>query len=1041
MASTLKHLRSSTADKRPTASGLVEGQLAINTASGTPALFFKDSNGGVVKVGPAHVGATAPNAVPAGSAGNSLGELWVDNSLTTAGLNYYTGSAFVNLTPSGTTTTVGLVELATPAETQTGTDAVRAVTPSGLQSKVSDSTSTTSSTTIASSTAVKSAYDLANAALPKAGGTVTGELLIGNTGSLVFEGSTDDSFETTIAVTDPTADRTITFPNITGTVVTTGDSGTVTSAMIANDTIVNADINSAAAIAYSKLALSSGIVNTDISASAAIVDTKLATISTADKVSLSALNIDDATDIGGPLEGGDLFIVDDGAGGTNRKASAFRMSQLAYSGVTGDIAIASGGTASISAGVIVNADVNSAAAIDFSKLASLTSANILLGNASNVATSTAVTGDVTISNAGVTAIAAGAIVDADVSASAEIAVSKLADGSARQLLQTDAAGTGVEWASNIDIPGTLDVTSAATFDSTIGASAGTASLPSITFTGDLNTGIYSPGADQVAVATNGSGRLFIGPTGQVGIAQSSLATGGFTAGTLRIGHATGQTAGVLLQNTSTATDSSFWYTDGTDSFLGSNNGYFAHFTGGTERLRITSAGLVGVGTSSPGYAFDCLAGSGSAVAARFRGNGGANNNTQIRFYGNNAAADQWAIGGSIATSDTGRDFHIYDLVANANRFAIDSSGRVGIGSTDVQSKLDVRDDSEFGIITIRRSTSPTVNMGFGINSAQTESTINYQTSSGLKFTQSGSEKARLDGSGRFLVGTSTARSVAGASFWAQYIEGTGSGAWGASAIINNNNDSYGPVIVFGKSRGATIGSNTVVVNGDILGDIRFCGADGSSLNSYGGQIKCEVDGTPGTSDMPGRLVFSTTADGASSPTERMRIRQTGQVNIVGDGLTVESSAAAGTTAIIMQGRYGATLGSPLTGTVSIYVWTNGNIQNTNNSYTGISDVKLKENIVDATSQWDDIKALQVRKYNFKEGQTHTQIGLIAQEVERVSPGLVTESPDLDEDGNDLGTVTKGVNYSVLYMKAVKALQEAMERIEQLEAKVAALEAA
>jgi hypothetical protein len=52
-----------------------------------------------------------------------------------------------------------------------------------------------------------------------------------------------------------------------------------------------------------------------------------------------------------------------------------------------------------------------------------------------------------------------------------------------------------------------------------------------------------------------------------------------------------------------------------------------------------------------------------------------------------------------------------------------------------------------------------------------------------------------------------------------------------------------------------------------------------------------------------------------------------------------------------------------------------------------------------------------------------------------------ESPDRDEDGNDLGTVTKSVNYSVLYMKAVKALQEAIERIEQLEAKVAALESA
>jgi hypothetical protein len=134
---------------------------------------------------------------------------------------------------------------------------------------------------------------------------------------------------------------------------------------------------------------------------------------------------------------------------------------------------------------------------------------------------------------------------------------------------------------------------------------------------------------------------------------------------------------------------------------------------------------------------------------------------------------------------------------------------------------------------------------------------------------------------------------------------------------------------------------------------------------------------------------------------------------------------------MIAGAYGAT--GVNTGTTSFLVATNGNVTNTNNSYGAISDAKLKENIVDATPQWDDLKALQVRKYNFKEGQTHTQIGLVAQEVELISPGLVTESPDRDKEGNDLGTVTKSVNYSVLYMKAVKALQEAMERIESLEA--------
>ena len=90
--------------------------------------------------------------------------------------------------------------------------------------------------------------------LALAGGTVTGELLIGNTGSLAFEGSTDNAFETYLAVVDPTADRTITLPDVSGTVVTTGDTGSVTSTMIADGTIVNADINASAAIGFSKLA-------------------------------------------------------------------------------------------------------------------------------------------------------------------------------------------------------------------------------------------------------------------------------------------------------------------------------------------------------------------------------------------------------------------------------------------------------------------------------------------------------------------------------------------------------------------------------------------------------------------------------------------------------------------------------------------------------------------------------------------------------------------------------------------------------------------
>jgi len=135
------------------------------------------------------------------------------------------------------------------------------------------------------------------------------------------------------------------------------------------------------------------------------------------------------------------------------------------------------------------------------------------------------------------------------------------------------------------------------------------------------------------------------------------------------------------------------------------------------------------------------------------------------------------------------------------------------------------------------------------------------------------------------------------------------------------------------------------------------------------------------------------------------------------------------------------------GTQRIRIELDGDIDNSNNSYGSLSDVKLKENIVDASSQWEDIKAIKVRNYNFKSStglSTHKQIGVVAQELETVSAGLVKTENDIETnktsgEGTITGT-TKSVKYSILYMKAIKALQEAMAKIEVLETKVAALEA-
>jgi hypothetical protein len=127
------------------------------------------------------------------------------------------------------------------------------------------------------------------------------------------------------------------------------------------------------------------------------------------------------------------------------------------------------------------------------------------------------------------------------------------------------------------------------------------------------------------------------------------------------------------------------------------------------------------------------------------------------------------------------------------------------------------------------------------------------------------------------------------------------------------------------------------------------------------------------------------------------------------------------------------------GVVKATINGDGTFGSATNTYGSTSDLKLKQDIVDAGSQWNDVKSLKFKKYRYKSNPNgQLQLGVIAQDLEESSPGLVYETRDEDTEGNDLGTVTKNVKYSILYLKAVAALQEAIDRIEKLEADVAAL---
>ena len=155
----------------------------------------------------------------------------------------------------------------------------------------------------------------------------------------------------------------LTLPTATGTLIGSGDSGTVSNAMLAGS----------------------------------IADSKLSTISTAGKVDIGALEIDGATDIGADLADADLIIVDDGANGTERKSAMSRVQTYIEGKISGDITISSG-TAAIGSGVIVNADINASAAIADSKLAAISTAGKVALSALEIDGGTDIGADLTTSD-------------------------------------------------------------------------------------------------------------------------------------------------------------------------------------------------------------------------------------------------------------------------------------------------------------------------------------------------------------------------------------------------------------------------------------------------------------------------------------------------------------------------------------------------------------------------------------------------------------------------------------------------------------------
>jgi hypothetical protein len=230
-------------------------------------------------------------------------------------------------------------------------------------------------------------------------------------------------------------------------------------------------------------------------------------------------------------------------------------------------------------------------------------------------------------------------------------------------------------------------------------------------------------------------------------------------------------------------------------------------------------------------------------------------------------------------TDTGSDGRFVVTTEGTERLRVDSSGRVGIGTTSPSQTLQVVSSSggttgrfvnnSGNFIDFITSTDGS-RMGYLGHVSATDMYVHNDKNGPIIFDTNNTERARIDSSGRLLVGTST--SLAGTGSLKHEVANGNSAT--STFVANAFANSY----QFVKSR-STSSLGTVVQNGDELGNIDWYGDDGTGTPKAGARVQVFVDGTPGANDMPGRLVFSTTADGSSSPTERMRITNAGRIGL------------------------------------------------------------------------------------------------------------------------------------------------------------------
>ena len=314
-------------------------------------------------------------------------------------------------------------------------------------------------------------------------------------------------------------------------------------------------------------------------------------------------------------------------------------------------------------------------------------------------------------------------------------------------------------------------------------------------------------------------------------------------------------------------------------------------------MRIDANGRIGIGTDNPTKTLTLYGASSSSFRISKSG---------VLAYDHTFDGDEYTIANN--NGSAGIPIIFGTKTSGGESLRIDSSGRVLIGHTSPAENNNMFEVSttyggRIGFLRNDTTTAAGNNLGM-LSFYGNDSNGTYQESARIQVdadldhatgdkpgrisfltspdgSNTVAERLRIASDGKVLVGTEAGRSAGDVNGQFQ-IEGTTFHAASMNLISNTGASAANNVhISLCKSRGTSDGSNTIVADEDNLGTIQWCGADGSDLNSVAAMVQAFVDGTPGSNDMPGRLSFWTTPDGAAAPTERMRITSGGNIGIGG----------------------------------------------------------------------------------------------------------------------------------------------------------------